>query len=370
MFPASLQAQEVSHAWLQWWDGPAVIHAPLAHMGHHSPLREVTRDWPNGRRETLKMPSTPYQSHLSVCEGKVFLVQVADPQKPESALKIRLSEDFKTWVDHGVLESEPAPGHGNLPTLLSFLDADLALGTGGATGFWKDGHGAPMALFRRDAQGRFRLHRLLSLGLDRPYSKLTQQPGQTRLEPRPFTQDPAIARVYRSSAALDVELADYVVKVGTTLGTFLVFDRKGRHLRTSVLYPKALDQVVEKKAYSSTPQMILGMAPTKDGEILLAVRREVCMYSQDFHPVDMSLKNWSNPDTQRMNALAMKERLRLDPAVDWKLFDPATGRFRDTPSPRHVPTELKDLATFKAFTFRFKPDGNLYLGMKDEDWKP
>lgn len=168
----------------------------------------------------------------------------------------------------------------------------------------------------------------------------------------------------------DVELSEHIVKVSSSLGTFLVFDRKGRHLRTVAIYPKALDRVVATRAFGNLPTMILGMAPTKDGEILLAVRREICMYSQDFHPINLSRETFADPDTQRLNGLALQERLRLDPAVVWKLFDPATGRFSDTPSPRHVPTELKDLATFRAFTFRFKPDGNLYLGMQDEDWKP
>lgn len=61
--------------------------------------------------------------------------------------------------------------------------------------------------------------------------------------------------------------------------------------------------------------ILMGFAPTREGKLLLAVRREVCLYAQEFHPVDMSLKKFGDADADRMNRLTFRERRSLDPAI-------------------------------------------------------
>lgn len=39
-------------------------------------------------------------------------------------------------------------------------------------------------------------------------------------------------------------------------------------------------------------------------------------------------------------------------------------------APRNVPTELKTKEAVDGFCFRFKPDGNLQVGLTDEDRPP
>ncbi len=367
-----LSAQGPQHFWRQWWDGGRVISKPVLGLGWEE-NRHAFRIEDGSTSRELRLPEGLGTYHVSFHEGMAYVVSCEGNGEAFFDVPLRLkvfrSPDLKTWEEHGHLSPGPAKGCPNVPFRVAMLSEDLLLGHLDS-GFWMDGTGGPLALFRRNYKGEFRLHRVVDLEQKEPYCRLERLPSGAVVTSRNW-QRPSVSNLSRECSGRILELPDHVLIVNTSLGSIITLDRMGRFRSRTYLYRDAIASLYKKDRVHIANQALLsilvGLAPTRDGKLLLAARREICLHAQDFHPVDMGRKNIGDIDTQRLNRLAYEDRRSLDPGLEWFLFDPARGTYEEAVAPRNVPKELKTKQALDQFCIRFKPDGNLQVGMTDQD---
>lgn len=186
-----------------------------------------------------------------------------------------------------------------------------------------------------------------------------------------------------------IRVPGHLVLVGRHLGIFIVINsRTGKVERTEKLFGDLPDDAM------TTPEAyeygVLGVQPRPDGHLLIAARSEDAVvqsrtWKPDLpspEPVRLSFTEAYGKSTEDQGDLLEEKqeaadfaraaelretRLRHFSDLVWWDFDPDTGAFRREPSPAGVPEKFPSCAALKAFSFAFKPDGN--LDIQPKVWK-
>lgn len=253
----------------------------------------------------------------------------------------------------------------------------------------------PLAIAKRNGHGKLVIHETEDVGLGGPAfiwgtPDVPSDAGEAQAynynRPR-WMRNPALIGPLSalSPFARQYRVPGHLVFVGSHLGVFIVINaRTGSVERTTRLLDLPKEADAQPLAYE---QAVLGVQPRPDGHLLIAARSaEAVQQSRTWKPdlpppepvrLSFSESLGKSPEEQG-EAMEMKQdqakldrarqaqeaRLKAFPDLVWWDFDPDTGAFRQEPPPEGVPDKFPSLAALQAFSFAYKPDGNLEIEPK------
>lgn len=251
----------------------------------------------------------------------------------------------------------------------------------------------PLAIVRSNGHGKLVVHETEDIDpsqpaflYGRPSDLLKPQevlPGVND-QPRWFP-NPKVFRIFSGFGTQTIRVPGHLVFLDLHLGRFLTVDsRTGKVERRVDLYDLPEDAALNSGDFEYA---VLGAQPRPDGHILIAARSaEAVQQSRTWKPDlapqapirlsfaesfgksaedqgDLLEEKQAAADSARAADLR-EARLRQFPDLVWWDFDPDTGAFRQEPSPEGVPAKFPSCAALRAFSFSFKPDGNLEIEPK------
>lgn len=251
----------------------------------------------------------------------------------------------------------------------------------------------PLAIVRGNGHGKLVIHETEEIDPDqpaflhgRPSDLLPPRevlPGINN-QPRWFPNPKAFA-VFGGFGNQTIRVPGHLVFIDLHLGRFLTVNaRTGKVERQTTLFDLPTDAAMAPMDYEYA---ILGVQPRPDGHLLIAARSaEAVQQSRTWKPdlpppepvrLSFSESLGKSPEEQG-EAMEMKQdqakldrarqaqeaRLKAFPDLVWWDFDPDTGAFRQEPPPEGVPDKFPSLAALQAFSFAYKPDGNLEIEPK------
>ncbi len=206
----------------------------------------------------------------------------------------------------------------------------------------------PFYIWRVSSSGDFEVTDSFDAGLGKPFFKPDgkhQYPGLFDLGLYPITR-----------------CGGYLVAASQASGYFWVVDSgKGNLKRVVRLFNGLSEDVVEKKA--GLP-VLLGVQPTRDGDLLIASRTETAgLFGDDTrfqHPdsAGTSSESWWSEFLRFHNRHA-DESSKAFPVVQWWHFYLGDGRLHEVATPQNVKSRIECADDLRNFNWRFKPDGNL-----------
>lgn len=254
----------------------------------------------------------------------------------------------------------------------------------------------PLAIARNNGHGRLVIHETEEIDPEHPafvYGRPSAVlPARNRVpgindQPRWFPNPEALG-FHGAWGTQTIRVPGHLVFIDLHLGRFLCVNaRSGKVERQTSLFNLPEEALKAPMDYEFA---VLGAQPRPSGHILIAARSEEAIlqsptWTPDLPPPEAvrlsASEAFGRTAEEQGEALEMKQeardrargleaqaaRLKAFPDLVWWDFDPDTGAFRREPPPQGVPERFPSLAALKAFTFRFKADGNLQV--EPETWK-
>ncbi|MBS1785741.1 MAG: hypothetical protein JST24_09970 [Acidobacteria bacterium] len=253
----------------------------------------------------------------------------------------------------------------------------------------------PLAIATRNGHGKLIIHETEDVDLGAP-AFVWRTPEPLPAGEGPQLPDANRPRWMRNPALIgplsalsqfgwQFRVPGHLVLVARHLGIFFVINsRTGRLERSARIFDLPKDADAEPLAYETG---VLGVQPRPDGHLLIAARSADAMqqsrtWKPDLpppEPVRLSASEaFGKTAEEQGEAMEMKQdqakndyeaqareaRLKAFPDLVWWDFNPDTGTFRQEPPPAGVPDKFPSCAALRAFTFAFKPDGNLEIEPK------
>lgn len=302
---------------------------------------------PHGSEE-FNTQAPAWSCGIQVAEGRICYLH-ARVLKEDGARKLELTVyrfDEARWA----WESKPCGRlvwEGSLTPYLLNEHCILGVATSGKS-FREGGRSHFFALFRKGADGAFRLKSYPDTGLDR---SVFLPDGAWRY--------PSLGSLWLAGKAARTPRL-FLLAAGW--GSCWVFDTEhGRLQRFVQLYSDVDDaRMASGELWGGA---LLGVQPKANGDFLLsALDRDAVR--QGWH---MERRNEAFAHEEpRAQVQAMKDTLgsilRLNPRVDWYLLDREEKSFREEVPPMGLPDAIRSAEEYQGFRWTFKPDGNLAFG--------
>ncbi len=275
-------------------------------------------------------------------------------KNPQNAYLYR-SIDLKTWDVNATYQG----GNGRC-VAIHHLDGKRYFLVSGPGCFYLGNKFSPYATAETNDKGILSITELVDLGLKEPLA----------IQSRPLAGDPGPKCEFnpKYTALLAMLLGNPMLRypgglvlVARRPGYLWVFDDRSGALKRNI---KLFSGVTEEKLGppNRLDWAILACQPRPNGHLLIASRDEAAVLTgMDAYPTKKSLQYLDDEVQQKANVEQDQLSLNRWPSIHWWDVDPATGTITEEQPPQNVPDRIWDLRMFHNFTFRFKPDGNLWV---------
>lgn len=259
------------------------------------------------------------------------------------------SRDLKTWTPFGLFRDE----------LISFVPLDDGrFFMSSLLGPFLDGQKAShMGIFRRNDHGEFVLDSLVAFPWPKP---LLQPTGKRDSKGQPYMEIPSkLGVIQQTFGEYPIHLKDHFCIFNRQTGWILVFDMaKGNLKRTVKVYPSIDEERITKDG-SRLEVGLLGLQPTKAGDLLLAMRMEdAVLNSRKIFPSGPERVQPNEDPWEAEKRFIPEQRISIKawPEILYRRMDPETGDLRPE-IPKGLPQKVKSLEQLKQFQFRMRANG-------------
>lgn len=320
--------------------GPATLYA-------FSPQKRsvVSRRLPFLPKELKAKDAIEAMGWVEAVDGSIFYVSQAIDRKKTGEMS-SIYRFYRFDLDRWQWEPNPwGEVDSSIIAKLILLSEDRFLALAGPRKPFKDGQQSyPMAIFRRNDQGQFRIQRYLDVGLKKPAYGSGDE-----------VHYPFVKSLWIDAVSVHTAHGKTVLFSGCGLGW--IFDAKGT-MRGPIRLYEGLTEEALQDPEGLFGGMLLGAQPKDDGDVLLSAFDEDALVRGCV--LEKTTQNAQNHrDYLHLKNRSMAMLVKGSPRVGWYVLDVDAGTLREEVPPAKVPTFIRSEREYLDFNWVFSPDGNL-----------
>lgn len=278
-----------------------------------------------------------------------FLPSSPEGSQPQKGQMVWRSLDFKTWEAFGDIPPSLGPIRGLIP-----LDEGRLFVFSGLGFLQIDKIPFPFAILEQ-VEGNLRTREGVTLDFGDPMERPTLQPIGSRnpalVNNRKFL---VLKNLLFESPRPILQLGDRFMVVSRHMGTFWVFDSKGRLKKRVQLFETENDNVFAN--IWKYERAILGCQTTPEGKLLVASRsKEAFFFGKDWFPIfKEGTKELLHPELGARNERTSQTTF---PDIYWWEVDPIECRATRISAPPNAPQNLESVNPGSTIGITFRADG-------------